>query len=301
MRVATAAFAATLAVAAILVLPAAAQAQTTISVEPVPCLPVAEHAVVSARVAGEPGGSMVRLYFRRLHEEVEDFYWVSMNPAGSGDYWAVLPKPADEELPDLELEDPETEEQRRNLQAAWWLAKEASADRDPNDDLNEEIIEQRASVGGEPEERDWMLARSLPELEAWLEEQEQEPAEYYAVVLDAGGRVVAQSTMRSVPVTEDCEVELDRREWGQAHNLVIGETADWQEGRTVFHWLCDGIVSRIDNEGILRADDRCRACAFALNRLLLPTAGTVGVIGVVVEDEPEPPSPTSPGQLADGP
>jgi hypothetical protein len=287
-------------VALALVLPTAAQAQTTLSVEPVACLPVAEHAVVSARVAGEPGGSTVRLYFRRLHEEVEDFYWVQMNPSGDGDYWAVLPKPADEELGEFELEDAEEEEQRRNAQAAWWLAKERSDDRDPNDDLNEAIIEERASEGME-EERDWMLALSLPELEAWLEEQEQEPGEYYAVVLDANGRILATSEMRSVPVTGDCDVELDRREWGQANNLVVGETAPWQEGRTVFHWLCDGIVSRIDDEGILRADERCRACAYAHTPLLVPTtAAAVSVLGVIIKDEPEPASPTDPG-LSGGP
>ena len=288
-------------VAAALVLPALAQAQTQVSAEPLACIPVKEHAAVTARVSGEPGGSMVRLYFRRLHHEIEDFYWVAMTPSGGGDYWAVLPKPADEDREEHSLEDAESEEQRRNAQAAWWLAKEGSDDRDPNDDLNEEIIEERASRGME-EDRDWMTALSLPELEAWLEEQEKEPAEYYAVVVDAAGREIATSEMRSVPVTEDCEVELDRRQWGQANNLVIGETAPWQEGRQVFHWLCDGIVSRVDDDGILRADDRCRACAFALNRLLVPaTAGTLGVIGIIIEPEPEPASPTDPDLLASGP
>jgi hypothetical protein len=290
------------AIAAALLLPAATQAQTRVSVEPLACIPVKEHAAVTARVSGEPGGSTVRLYFRRLHEEVEDLYYVEMTASGGGDYWAVLPSPADEELDDQRLEDPDTEEQRRNEHAAWWLDKEMSDERDPNDDLNEEIIEERASVG-KLQQRDWMRDMPLPDLETWIEDQEQEPAEYFATVVDANGREIARSTMRSVPVKDrdDCDVELDRRELGQAVNLVVGETAPWQQGRPVFHWLCDGIVSRIDAEGILRIDERCRACAFALNRLLVPvSAGTIGVLGVIITDEPEPASPTEP-LIAAGP
>lgn len=288
------------ALAAALILPAVAQAQTQVSVEPLTCIPVKEHAAVTARVSGEPGGSTVRLYFRRLHQEVEDLYYVEMTASGGGDYWTVLPSPADEDLENEELADPQTEEQRRNERAAWWLAKETSENRDPNDDLNQEIIEERASEGKQ-QQRDWMRGMPLPDLESWIEDQELEPAEYFVTVVDANGREIARSKMRAVPVTDDCEVKLDRRELGQAMNLVVGETAPWQEGRPVFHWLCDGIVSRIDVDGILRIDERCRACAFALNRLLVPaTAGTVGVLGVIIKNEPEPASPTEP-QVASGP
>lgn len=281
---------------AFLAAPASAQ-QVRVDVEPLQCIPLEQHAPVTARVTGEPGGSTVRLYFRRLHQEVEDFYYVVMNASGDGDYWAVLPKPADEVLETWRLEETETEEQEENPWAAWWQTKERVGDRDPNDDLNTEIIEERAAVG-QREPRDWMMALSLEELQEWLEELENEAVEYYAQAFDASGSPIpnARSITRATVVTEDCEVDLDVRERGQAMNLVVGETAPWQIGRPVFHWLCDGIVSRIDYRGILRVDEICRACAFAMTRnLLMPvTAGSVGVLGLVIDDDEEPVSPIDP-------
>lgn len=290
----------------------AAAAQTRVEAGDLECIPVKGHAVVTARVSGEPGGSVVRLYFRRLHEEVEDFYWLEMNARGGGEYWTVLPKPDDEELDVERLEDPDdpdareaglSEEEADEFPlAAWWLSKEHTPHRDPNDELNTEIIEERASEGGEPQVRDWMRALEPADLELWLQEihddTEQEPAEYYATVMGADGSEIARSAMKVVLVTEDCEVELDRQEAGQAQNLVVAETAEWQIGRPVFHWLCDGIVSRRDYLGVLRADEICRSCVVAWvhkPELIAPaTAGLVGVIGVVVEDDPEPASPVAP-------
>lgn len=272
-------------------LPAAAFAQSPIvSVDPIACLPVAEHAVVTARVADEPGGSTVRLHFRRLHQEVEDFYYVEMEPRGGGQYWAALPKPADETLDEKRLEDAERDEERENAWAAWWRAKEASDDRDPNDDLNEQIIEERASRGKRVD-RDWLLGLTLAELEELLEELENEPAELYATVVDASGRELARSPMTSTLVREDCRVSLTAEERGRAGNLVIGETASWQAGKKVFHWLCDGIVSRIDPSDVLRGDELCRACVVALARpeMLLPASAAV--IGITVL---EPVSPVEP-------
>lgn len=272
-------------------LPAVAFAQApVVSVDRVACLPVAEHAVVTARAVDEPGGSTVRLYFRRLHQEVEDFYYVEMEPRGGGQYWAALPKPADETLDEKELEDADSDEEREHAWAAWWRAKEASEDRDPNDDLNEEIVEERASRGKRVD-RDWMLALTLEELETLLEELENEPAELYAAVVDASGRELARSPMTSTMVREDCRVSLTPEERGQASNLVIGETAPWQIGKKVFHWLCDGIVTRIDPDDVLRADDVCRACVVALVRpeTLLPASAAV--IGITIL---EPVSPVEP-------
>lgn len=283
----------------------AATAQTRTTAGDLQCLPWERHSVVTARVSGAPEGSTVRLYFRRLHEEVEDLYWVQMTPRGGGEYWAALPKPANERLPHKELEDTETEEQEENPEAAWWMAKERSTDRDPNDDLNEQIIEERAAEGKE-QPRDWMRALSLEELERWLDELPNEAAEYYAVVHDVNGREIAgsRSPMKVVRVTapEDCnapsvirpidygkvaddpnaspEVLRRAREWGAASNLVVGETAEWQIGRRVFHWLCDGIVSRIDYRNILREDDVCRACAVGFLRN--PATLIPAVAGVVI-------------------
>lgn len=272
-------------------LPAAALAQSpVVSVDPVACLPVAEHAVVTARVAGEPGGSTVRLHFRRLHQEVEDFYYVEMEPRGGGQYWAALPKPADEDLDEKRLDDADRDEERDNAWAAWWRAKEASDHRDPNSDLNEEIIAERASRGKRVD-RDWMAELSLAELEELLEELENEPTELFATVVDATGRELARSPMTSTLVREDCRVSLTAEERGRASNLVIGETAPWQAGKKVFHWLCDGIVSRIDPSDVLRSDEICRACVVALVRpeTLLPASAAV--IGITVL---EPVSPVEP-------
>jgi hypothetical protein len=262
-------------------LPAIAAAQPRVAVDPIACLPTEQHAVVTARVANEPGGSTVRLYFRRLHQEVEDFYYVEMDPRGGGQYWAALPKPADEELDEKRLGRTENDEEHENAWAAWWFAKERSDHRDPNDDLNETIIEERASLGRQ-EGRDWMLALTLEELETLLEELENEPAELFATIVSPDGRELARSPMTSTLVRDDCQVSLTREERGQASNLVIGETAPWQAGRKVFHWLCDGIVSRIDPEGVLRVDDTCRACVVALVRpeLLLPASASV--IGITI-------------------
>jgi len=292
-----------------------ATAQTRTTAGDLQCMPWERHSVVTARVTGAPEGSTVRLYFRRLHEEVEDFYWVQMTPRGGGEYWAALPKPANERLPDKELEDPETDEQEDNPEAAWWMAKERSTDRDPNDDLNQEIIEERASQGRQVE-RDWLRAMSLAELERWLDGLPNEAAEYFAVVFGVDGREIAgsRSAVKVVRITEpdDCNApsvvvpvdygrvvddpdpspELVRRarEWGAAGNLVVGETDQWQIGRRVFHWLCDGVVSRSDYRGILREDDVCRACAVGFIRN--PARFLPAVAGVVILRPPV--SPTEP-------
>lgn len=274
--------------AAALAAPAAAQPRVT--VDPVRCLPVEEHAVVTARVTGEQPGSTVRLYFRRLHQEVEDFYYVEMAPRAAGQYWAALPKPADEELDEKSFDDADRDDERDNPWAAWWLAKERSEDRDPNDDLNERIIEERASEGKE-RTRDWMLALTLDDLQAWLEDLENESADLYATVVDPAGRELARSPMIATLVREDCQVSLTAEERGRANNLVIGETASWQAGKLVFHWLCDGIVTRIDPRGVMRPDDVCRACVVALGRTELLLPASAAVIGITVL---EPVSPVEP-------
>jgi hypothetical protein len=273
------------------ILPLAAAAQTPrATVDAAECIPVERHSVITAQVADEPGGSTVRLYFRRLHQEIEDFYYVEMNPRGGGEYWAALPKPDDEVLNEKQLADPDTDEERDDPEAAWWVDKEGSDHRDPNDDLNEQIIEERAALGKQVR-RDWMLAMSLEELEEFLAENQQEPTELYASVVGPTGEELARSPMIVVPVTPDCEVVMTPVERGQASNLTVGETASWEIDKKVFHWLCDGIVSRIDHQGILRPDGICRACvvAFARPRMLVPASAAV--LGITIL---EPVSPVDP-------
>lgn len=280
----------------------AAAAQPSIRVEPIECLPHSEHGTVRAEVRNQPPSSEVRVYFRRLHEVVEDFYYVQMEAEAPGRYWAALPKPAEEENERYDLEERlrQNEDQDNHPWAAWWKMKEASEDRNPNEELDQEEIDEKADVGEEVR-RDWMDARSLEELEEWLEEQEYEPAEYYGAVVDADGTVLAVSPMLVTEVLEpnDCEVELTEKEEGFAFNLTVGETAPWQaNNQRVFHWLCDHVVTRIDWRGIRRADEVCRACVIVWwkkKEFLIPAASGAGLItGILVDDQPPPVSPILP-------
>ena len=277
----------------------AQDATISVDVEAPACLPVGENGVVTASVTNEPGGSTVRIYFRRLHEEVEDFYYVVATPAGPGTYRAVLPQAEDKELEEKKLErdqrnagDPE-----EDAWAEWWKAKEGSTDRDPNDDLNRNVIEERAQRG-KLMRRDWMLGMSDDELEAWLQTLDNEPTEYYGEILDASGRLVTRSPMKVVEVRHDCEFPLTEAQQGEAENLVVGETAPWEEGKDPFHWQCAGIVSRYDVDGILRVDRRCRDCVIAWwqrKEVLIPAAAAAIATGVIIADHGgQPASPSSP-------
>jgi hypothetical protein len=264
--------------------PGAVLAQpVTVSVDDLACIPLEGHAVVEATVVGEPGGAQVRLHFRRTHQEVEDFYYVVMSAAAGDVYWGVLPDPEDQELERHDLEGASDD-----AWAAWWRAKEASENRDPNDDLDDQVIRERASVGRHID-RDWLAARTPAELQDWLEELENEPAEYYVAVYDSSDALLASSDTLVVEVEpqSDCPVTLTQRQTGQARNLTVGETAAWQEGKEVFHWECDGIVSRIDYRGILREDEFCRACVVApLTPWLLGAGTAAAVAGILIDDDP---------------
>lgn len=275
---------------------AAAAPAATIDVEQLECIPLEGNSVVRAKIDGAEGGYTGRVYFRRLNNLVEDFYYVQLRPGGGGDWWAALPKSEDHELPETDLEPKPGEPPPDYPWAAWWKAKEASVDRDPNGDLDDEIIRERASEGKKIK-RDWMVAQSDEDLQRWLESLENEPAEYYAAVFDSYGKQLVQSKVHVVPVRRDCPFPLTPVEFGQAQNLTVGETAPWQEGEPVFHWLCDGIVTRINNLGIMRADEICRACvvAWADRREFLLPAALAGVGGIITISIPPDPSPTRPG------
>jgi hypothetical protein len=294
-------------------------------VEPLECIPLQEHSLVRAQVENEVGGNFVRIYFRRMHEVVEDFYWVEMEPAGGGNYWAILPKPADEKLERHNLDDRETDEQEDYPWAAWWKVKEVEPDRDPNDDLDQDLLEERSQVGRR-ENRAWLRKLDHRTTEEWLEELENEPAEIFGAVFDSFGRLLTKTEVQVVVVHEDCDIPaFTPRELGFSRNLTVGETAPWQmgededererrrrrreerqgrkdddeaDGRRVFHWLCDHIVSRVNYEEILRADETCRACVIAWwhkKQFLIPAAGAATLVGILVEDDPSPPvSPSRP-------
>jgi hypothetical protein len=125
-------------------------------------------------------------------------------------------------------------------------------------------------------------------------ERRNEEVEYYGALLDAAGREVARSEPQTTRVTGDCRVELSPQEEGVAANLTIGETAQHQEGKPVLGFLCEGIVTRVNFQGIRRADEVCRACVvawFERKAVLLPATGVTGVL--IIDPEPEP-SPSRP-------
>lgn len=273
----------------------AAVAQTTVSLDQVTCLPIEQNGIVTLNAQNEPPGGSVRVYFRRLHEEVEDFYYVEAYPQGGGSYWSVLPKAEDQILEarglleDIEYQAGSGED---TSWAEWWTVKEASTDRDPNHNLNEDIIRERASVGKQMK-RDWMADMTREDLQTWLEGLENEPTEYYSEVLDASGKVVARSPMLVTEVTQACPVTLTPKQESVAANLTVGETAYWKRGENVFHWMCSGIVTRINPEGLLRSDEVCRACVIAWwkkKEILLPLAAAVTAGGgiLIAQDDNEP-------------
>ena len=117
---------------------------------------------------------------------------------------------------------------------------------------------------------------------------------------DAEGKQIARSPSKVTEVRENCRPDLSEQERGEAENLTVGETAHWQRDEQVFHWLCAGIVSRIDPINVLRGDGVCRACVIAWwkkKKILLTTAGIVPATTVIIHKDPEPPaSPDAPVQ-----
>ncbi len=280
------------AAAMLLLVSGAALAQTPgigIEIEEPQCIPQKENGVVYARILPEVPGSNVRLFFRRMNLEVEDFYYTEMEPVGGGRYWGVFPVPESSKFPKKNLE--RSDAPPPDPWAAWWKAKEASDDRDPNDDLSDQVIRERAQTG-KTEGRDWLQPLSDAEFQDWLEQQNTEPSEYFVAVYDAQGERTAVSNMFVVPVSKDCRVTLSPQQAGLAQNLIVGETAQWQQGEAVFHWECTGVVSRFDPYRILRADNSCRACIVAWWWPTTAAAGAVGALIAINNDQPGAPAPT---------
>jgi len=122
-------------------------------------------------------------------------------------------------------------------------------------------------------------------------ERRNEEVEYYAALVDAAGAVVAKSAVRTAKVKGNCAVRLAAREEGVAGNLTVGETIAQQQGKGVLGFLCDGIVTRVNHQGIRRSDEICRACVVAWWKL--PTAlAAVPITGIlIIDDEPSPSRP----------
>jgi esterase/lipase superfamily enzyme len=222
----------------LLFLPAVLIAQpATITIEPTDCLPVEGNGVISALLENEPAGASVRVHFRRLNSQTEDFYYVIASPAGHGAYRAVLPQAADRDF--------ETPGEPEGW-GTWWLQRDSSEERGER------------SLRGMFERRDWLYDLDDGAFQHWLVGLDNEPVEYFATLVDFSGSVLARSDMRVAEVGRDCTVELTDHELGTARNLTIGETAEWQAFEEIFHWQCSGVVTRISPLGIPKADPFCR-------------------------------------------
>ncbi|MCP4897972.1 MAG: hypothetical protein GY906_13450 [bacterium] len=204
-----------------------AGAQIPLIAEPVACLPIGDNAVAWAEVSELPPDSSVRLNFHRLNSEAEEFYWVAMYPHGDGRYWGIFPKPESHDV-----------------------------DRDDLEQQREDAKEDTRFNGKS------LVAMDDDYFEDWLDELENEPVEYYVSANDALGIELARSEVLASFVfsSRECEVELTKVERGEADNLTVGETAFWQRGQLPFHWMCAGIVSRIDPDAVKRGDEVCRSC-----------------------------------------
>ncbi len=268
----------------------------------VACIPIEDNAVAWATVKNNVPDSVTRLYFRRLHDVVEDFYWVRMRPAGDGRYWGLFPKAEDRVLDRHDLEEDreevnwdEDDEDSDHRWAEWWRFKDTSDHRDPNGSLDDDLIRERASIG-KLYRRDWIYKMNDEAFEDWLDQLVNEPAEYFVAVVDADGRLLAKTDVMVTEVRDpdDCEVEFTEQQDGERHNLTIGELGDWQRDKEVFHWLCAGVVTRVDPYNVKRADDVCRACVIAWwqkTELMLPVVAVVPIFTVI--DSP-PISPSAP-------
>jgi hypothetical protein len=272
----------------------AAQGQT-ITLGQLDCLPLDGNAVLNATVSPEVAGATTRLYFRRLNATVEDFYFVDMVPAGAGGYWATFPRPTDDKLEKKQLKNYSYEGKSitngGRPAAEWWRAKEGSAGRNPNGDLDNQQITERAAVGKQ-QKRAWMSSLDDAALQSWLDRQTTEPGEYYVAVVDGAGKQLASSEMRSVEARSECRTSLTPQQQGYAKNLTIGETAAWQAQDEVFHWECEGVVTRKNPNNVLRADDNCRGCIIAWWPVAA-AAGAIAAIGVI-DDDPVDVSPSQP-------
>ncbi len=248
----------------------------SVAADQVACLPTGGNAVVWSTVKNNVADTTVRLYFRRLNDVVEDLYYVQMHPAGSGRYWGVMPKAEKRKLDRHELEQRRDEAIDQNTQAAWWREKESSDHRNPNKDLDDDDIRERASFG-KNEDRHWMTELDDRDFEEWLDRLEFEPVEYFVSVLGVEEQLISRSAMMigEVRSPKNCEVKLTPQQLGEANNLVVGETAPWQKDKAVFHWMCAGVVSRVGPDGVKRPDGACRGCVPCFDQAMI-LSNTVG-------------------------
>jgi hypothetical protein len=183
------------------------------------------------------------------------FYYVAMLPSGAGKYWTTFPQAEDRE--------------QQHLTDEWY-----------------DILK----------DRDWMQGHDRDWLDDYLRDQGQEAAEYYVAVIAGDGAVRGRSkTMLTSVRGNDCFEPLTPQQAGLAQNLTIGETSSAQEDKEVFHWLCAGIVTRIDPMNVLHPDEYCRACVVGFGFVPPIASAAAGVVsGVIITQPPTEASPRQP-------
>jgi hypothetical protein len=146
----------------------------------------------------------------------------------------------------------------------------------------------------------WVTMESEPARRLWgvipKPEKRNDQVEYYTALVDANGKVGTRSPSQTSKVSNDCKAPLNTKERGVAENLTVGETTPEQQGAKVIGFLCKGVVTRINAQGIRRSDEICGPCAVVWwdRKSILIPAFAGGVVGVIVTDRNPEPSPSRP-------
>src|SRR5918992_2558970 len=135
----------------------------------------------------------------------------------------------------------------------------------------------------------WVAMEAEPNGRFWAvppkPEKRNDHVEMYAALVDAAGKVLSRSEAQVVNVTKDCRVQLSEKERGVAENLTVGETSPKQEGKKVMAFLCDGVVTRINYNGIRRADGVCRGCVIAWWQHPAAAGAALLGTGIIITDD----------------
>ena len=129
-------------------------------------------------------------------------------------------------------------------------------------------------------------------------------AEYYGAVVDPSGRFLGQTPVQTVPISDDCDVDLTEPQRSRSSDLTIGETSIGQKGMKVAWWQCEGVDQRIDLNGEERQDDACIFAAiipvgsssawYLSAQFWVPFGVLVGGIALVDDGDPSFVSPSEP-------